>query len=108
MKEREILVNHILKLLSPQGLAGLRAMTGAHTFTSFEAGVSFRFKGNPKVNYVKVTLNGKDTFDLATGRVRAGKYTEGDTATDVHDEQLGETFRRITGLETRMPRVIRA
>ena len=106
MTEQEALAQQIIKLLSPQGMRGLKAMLGANTFTSSKDGLSFMFKGSRKVNHVKITLNGMDTFDIIPGRIHGGTYTQGKTVTDVYGDQLAEAFRDLTGLETRVPRIV--
>lgn len=69
--------------------------------------LAFRFKMFPKANYLKITLDSDDTYKLSFYRVRTGVaklFLEEET---VYAEDLHERFRKITGLETRMPRFAR-
>jgi len=42
----------------------LKLFVGAYNFVDHGDGLSFRFKGSKKANYVKVTLNASDLYDL--------------------------------------------
>ena len=105
-EERTELADTIIRYISPQGIPGLKMMMKANNFTLLETGVSFRFLGSKKMNYVRVILNPMDTFDLTLGKVTITKYQEVKKLTDVYCDQLGEIFRDETGLETRVPRII--
>ena len=105
-EERTELAETIIRYISPQGIRGLKIMMKANNFILLENGVSFRFLGSKKMNYVRVILNSMDTFDLTLGKVTVTKYQEIKKLTDVYSEQLGEMFRDETGLETRVHRII--
>ncbi len=105
MSERENLANHILKCLSPQGLRGMKLMVAADNFVMEEQALAFRFKGNRDVNHVRISLNGSDLFDLKFGRIRGGSYKDVSEHSDIFVENLAETFRSATGLETRVPTI---
>lgn len=108
MSETAEFGDYILKCLSPQGLRGMKLMTGAGYFVAGERELSFRFKGNRTMNHVKIALNGADTFDVTFGQVRADDYKTVQETKDVHVEELANTFRDITGLETRIPTITEA
>lgn len=99
------------------------AMTGAKQFVLLENGLRFRIgKNNSKANFVEITLNGKDLYDMKFIRYRRGymklnkeeltvKMVEEKVETvelqnDLYADQLEEVFRETTGLETRLPVVI--
>jgi hypothetical protein len=45
------------------GFSRLQVMLGAYNFVDLKNGLSFKIK-NPKANYIKITLNGKDLYDI--------------------------------------------
>ena len=104
--ERRQLAETIIRYISPQGIRGLEMMMKADNFTVLENGISFRFLGSKKMNHVRITLNSMDTFDLTLGKVTAARYQEVKKLTDVYCDELGQTFRDETGLETRVPILI--
>ena len=105
LTEREELSNHILRCLRPQGMRGLKLMTGANNFTLLERGISFRFKGSGKANHIKVTLNGKDYFDMTLSKIRGVHVATVLELRDVAVEELRNAFREETGLETQVPKI---
>ena len=108
MEERQALAQHIINCLSPQGMRGLKLMTSAGPFALEQNGISFRFKGSPKANHVKITLNGKDLFDVVLTKIKGTDCTTVFDGEDFYDDSLEELFRSETGLETRVPTVISA
>ena len=103
---KEQLATQILSYLSPQGLRGMKLMTSAGPFALEKDGLSFRFKGSPRANHVRITLNHLDLFDLTLGRIRNGNYQVVHEAKDIFCEDLGQAFRDETGLETRVPTIV--
>jgi hypothetical protein len=88
-----------------------RVMTGAKKFVAHSDGCSFRLPGNPGytkagINYVRITLNDLDLYDVEYGRIWGMKRTTKRQAHNLYAENLLESFRETTGLETRMPRVV--
>lgn len=86
-------------------------MVGATDFVyGNEDGLSylqFRFKMFPKANVLRIILDSDDTYRLRFYSVRGAKsktFLEEET---IYAEDLHERFRKITGLETRMPRFAR-
>lgn len=87
-------------------------MTGAKNFVAGESDVSFRLPGGggfckDGINAVNITLMPNDTYKVSFKRIRGGKVTEVSSHDDVYFDQLPEIFRDATGLETRMPRMVR-
>ena len=81
------------------------AMTGAREFVAIENGICFRFPGKttPRVNYLKIVLQGDDTYSMEFGRVWGMKITtvkmiEG----GVYFDQLQSIFTENTGLYTHL------
>ena len=105
MEERQALAQHIINCLSPHGMRGLKLMTSAGPFTLEKNGISFRFKGSPKANHAKITLNGKDLFDVVLTKIKGTDCTTVFDGRDLYDDALEELFRSETGLETKVPTV---
>lgn len=77
------------------GYNRVHAMTGAYNFLSFPNGLSFRIKGR-KVNYIKITLNGMDTYDIEFGKIVSNAYKKISEANDVYNDDLIRTLEKNT------------
>lgn len=82
-------------------------MTGANNYLSHskEGALSFRISSkitSNKCNYVKITLNGNDLYDVYFGKIH--KYTLKDISAfdDIGVENLVALFERETGLYTKL------
>jgi hypothetical protein len=71
--------------------------TGAKNFVALPNGVSFRI-GNRSINYVKITLNGKDLYDMEFALLRGGKMTNKKEFNDIYNDQLKPIFEKATGM----------
>jgi len=85
-------------LMQMGGTGRLNTMVGANNYISHGDGVSFRFKGSKHSNYLKVTLNVLDTYDMEFGKVWGTKYTVKKEYDGVFFDQLKELFEKTTGL----------
>lgn len=94
-ERNKIIAGEILKQLGGQGK--LIAMTGAYNFVAHENGVSFKIK-NPKANYIKIILNGKDNYDVEIGRIRGVNYKVLVSEADVPAENLKQLIEKSTGM----------
>lgn len=99
MTENTVIAHTILNQL---GYARLKAMTGAYFLKEEERGVSFRFRGSKKVNYLKIVLNGLDLYNLEFGKVSKSSYNVVNTTKDVYFDQLIPIFEEVTGLAARL------
>ena len=79
------------------GINRLVAFTGAYNFVAINNGVSFRIK-NPKANYIKITLNGKDLYDLEVGRIRGTDYKVVGEQSDLYYDMLKSEIEKFTGM----------
>ena len=74
------------------GMGRLIAMLGAKNFVQSEeeSFVSFKWsmKAKNKSNYIKITLNASDYYDVEFGYIRAGKYTVRSVTKDLDFMQL--------------------
>jgi len=77
-------------------------MLGAKNLMAHQSSLSFRIRGSSKVNYVKVTLNGNDLYDMEFGKVWGHNYTIKAEAKDVYADQLHDLIETNTGLYTRL------
>lgn len=82
------------------------AMTGAKNLTSIGNGLSFKLPGagfvHNGINYVKIILNGKDTYNMEFGRIRGTTYKIINTVNNIYFDQLQEIFTQETGLNTHL------
>jgi len=79
------------------GINRLVAFTGAYNFVAINNGVSFRIK-NAKANYIKITLNGKDLYDLEVGRIRGTDYKVVGEQSDLYYDMLKSEIEKFTGM----------
>lgn len=81
------------------------AMIGAKNLLSHEDGLSWRMPSGfakDKINYVKVTLNGMDLYDITFGYIRGLNYKIVRELNDVFVEDLIPSVERETGLHLRL------
>ena len=80
------------------GYGRLTMMTGANNFTYDDNSLRFKFKGSRKTNFIKVTLNGKDLYDVEFGKIRGLDYKVVETFDDAYADMLIPVFEDLTGL----------
>lgn len=83
------------------------AMTGASTFTAHPKALSFRLPSTrhfvrDKINVVCITLNDLDLYDFDFGRIQGMAYSHIKKLENIHAEDLQQTFRSVTGLDTHL------
>jgi antirestriction protein len=89
-------------ILEQLGGAGrLQVMTGAYNFVAYPNGVSFKFK-NRKVNYVKITLNGMDLYDIEFLKLTVNSQKKVAEFEDIYFDQLIDIFEDTTGMYLRL------
>lgn len=62
--------------------------------------LSFRVKGSPSINYIKVTLNGLDLYDMEFGKIGRTSYKVVATESNVYADQLKPFIEKHTKLYT--------
>lgn len=62
--------------------------------------LSFRIKGSPKVNYIKITLNGLDLYDMEFGKIHGMNYKVVAKESDCYCDMLCKMIEKNTGLLT--------
>lgn len=82
------------------GSCRLSAMIGAKNFASSDNGnsLSFRFKGSKKANYVKITLNGLDLYDVEFGKIWNLTYKVKGESSNIYADSLKSVIEDFTGL----------
>jgi hypothetical protein len=79
------------------GFSRLQIMLGAYNFVDRQNGLSFKIK-NPKANYIKITLNAKDLYDIEIGRIRGNTYKVVYSQEDVYAVDLRKIIEKHTGM----------
>ena len=82
---------------SQNGMNRLVAMTGANNFVKSkeESSVSFKI---PRIGFVKIRLNGMDTYDMTFYKIRKYEYKVIQEFKGLYSDMLKETFESHTGL----------
>ena len=103
-KLKEISNSEAKTLLKQLGGNRFMAMTGAKDFGIGKDGLHFKIGRNAKtISHVVIDYNrGKDLYDMKFLRVRAGKIKVVKKVEDVYFDQLGEIFKRYTGMNVRL------
>jgi len=87
-------------ILSQLGGARFVAMTGAHNLGFDGPSLSFRFKGNRKVNYCKIALEANDTYTVEFWKIGRGvNFSKISEMGTVYADQLQAIFTAKTGLD---------
>ena len=80
---------------------GALFMIGAKNLIDHGDALSFRIGRNSKsVNYVKITLNASDTYDIEYGYIRGTSYKVRSTDEGMYNDMLRGSIERNTGLYT--------
>lgn len=86
------------------GTGRLKVMIGAKNFAGDEDSAMFRFtcRGQKKINYIKIRLNGLDLYDVEFGRIgivnRVHGYRIIETIENVYCEDLKRIIEDTIGL----------
>lgn len=82
------------------GASRISAMIGAKHFMSTPTGVRFKWsaRAKNKANYISITHNGNDLYDIEFGYCRGMTYAKRSAHTDVYAEDLIPLFERETEL----------
>jgi len=85
-------------ILEQLGGAKIAVMIGCKVFMKDEDTLSFKFKGNRKVNHCSIKLNGNDTYNIEFGKIKKYSYKVIEKIDDVYCDQLASTFEDTTKL----------
>jgi len=81
------------------------SMLGANRLLAHDeqrGALGFRIKGSRKVNYIKITLNGLDLYDIEFGKIKRYDYDVVNTVENVYCDQVKDIIEENTGLFTRL------
>ena len=98
MSESKLVAIEIIKQL---GGNRLKAMTGARDFVSSPNSLSFKLPSRLAkngINYIKVTLNSMDTYDVQFKKIWNMNITEISSYENIYNDGLVDLFIRETGL----------
>ena len=78
----------------------LVSMLGAYNFGAEDNSVSFRFKAKGKngINYIKITLNSMDTYDIKYSSIRGTEFKTVAEDKGIYNDQLREVIEQEIGL----------
>tara|TARA_B110000908_G_C9836695_1_gene263787 strand:+ start:92 stop:391 length:300 start_codon:yes stop_codon:yes gene_type:complete len=78
-------------------------MTGSKNFIAGKNSLSMKLSRNSsKCNYLRITLNGKDLYDIEFISIRGSVIKTKEAFNDVYNDQLVNIFESTTGLYTRL------
>ena len=91
-------------LLQQLGGNKFKAMVGAKDFGIGSDGLHFKIGRNSKsISHIVIDLDrGKDLYDMKFLRVRAGKIKVIKKLKGIYADQLGDIFKRYTGMNVRL------
>tara|TARA_R110000787_G_scaffold217183_2_gene326064 strand:- start:1339 stop:1641 length:303 start_codon:yes stop_codon:yes gene_type:complete len=88
-------------ILSQLGGNKFIAMTGAKNLAGDENSLSMRIgRNSSNSNYLKITLNSLDTYDLKFSRIVKYQETKVQEYSNVYNEMLTDIFTKHTGMYT--------
>lgn len=77
-------------------------MLGAKNLLDCGNALSFRVRGSKAVNYIKVTLNSMDTYDMEFGKIWGLNYKVVAEHNGIYCDRMHEIIRNETGLATNL------
>lgn len=80
------------------GFGRLKCMVGADHFGTSGDNLSFKFKGSKVANYIKITLNGMDLYDVEFGKIWGTNYKIVKEIDGLYFDQLIPVFEDTTKL----------
>jgi hypothetical protein len=75
-------------------------MLGAKNMAGDEKSLSFRISGSSRVNYIKVTLNSLDLYDITFGKIWGNSYKVISEKNGIYNDMLHSIIESETGLYT--------
>jgi hypothetical protein len=90
------------EILNQLGNNRFVAMTGAKNLCDCGEALSMKIARSNKINYVKITLNAMDTYDIEYGLIHGFNYTIKHESKGIYNDMLVEDFEQTTGLYTHL------
>lgn len=75
-------------------------MLGAKNLMNVGNGLSLRIRGSKAANYIKITLNAMDTYDMEFGKIRGLNCKVVATHTGIYCDMMHKLIETETGLYT--------
>ncbi len=85
-------------ILNQLGGNKMIAMTGAKNLCDTGNGLSFRIRGSKKVNYIKITLNSMDLYDIEFGKIQGVDYKVVSEVSGYYADMIKKEIEQTTGL----------
>ena len=92
------------EILETLGGNKFRVMTGAKNFMGFSNGLVMKIgRNSSNSNYLKITLNSIDLYDMEFAKVsRMGEKKSVTEYSDVYNDMLSDVFEKHTGMYTKL------
>ena len=92
------------EILNQLGGNKFRVMTGAKNFMGFSEGLVMKIgRNSSNSNYLKITLNSMDLYDMEFAKVsRMGEKKSVTEYNNVYNDSMVEVFEKHTGIYTKL------
>ena len=92
------------EILNKLGGNKFRVMTGAKNFMGFSEGLVMKIgRNSSNSNYLKITLNSMDLYDMEFAKVsRMGEKKSITEYNNVYNDSMVEVFEKHTGMYTKL------
>ena len=92
------------EILETLGGNKFRVMTGAKNFMGFSEGLVMKIgRNSSNSNYLKITLNSMDLYDMEFAKVsRMGEKKSVTEYNNVYNDSMVEVFEKHTGMYTKL------
>lgn len=77
-------------------------MLGAYNLVGDKNSLAFKIKGSKRVNYIKIILDGLDTYTIKFGKIFNFNYKEIASYDGVYNDMLHGLIKKETGLYTKL------
>lgn len=73
-------------------------LIGTYHKYAIKDGLQFKFRGSPVANFVEIKLQENDLYTMSFKKIRGFTALQGETFSDLYDENLVSTFEETTKL----------
>lgn len=85
-------------ILTQLGGSRIKSFLGTKHFVAIENGLAFRFKGTNHSNYIEITLNGLDLYDIKFKKIWGNQVKTIQIFENIYCDQLIDIFESTTNL----------
>jgi hypothetical protein len=90
-------------ILQQMGGNQFAVMTGSKNFIAGENSLSMKLSRNSSgANYLRITLNGKDLYDMEFISIRGTSMKTKHSFNDLYNDMIVDIFEKTTGLYTKL------